>query len=470
MNQNQAPLYEALSSYVKRKVVKLHVPGHQYGRGLPKEMASLLGKSSGFDLSVLEDIDSLSHPQSVIKQAQELAAEVFGAEETLFLVNGSTLGVLAMILSTCSLNDKILISRNMHQSVIAGLTLSGAKPIYLQPERLDEEFNLPLNVKPESVERALKDNPDIKAVLIISPTQFGVTADLKKIAEIVHQAGKILLIDEAWGAHFKFHKDLPVAALESGADMVVQSTHKRLPALSQSSMLHLQGQRIDREKVRRTIRFLQTTSPSYILLASLDLVRRQVAFKGKDLWEEAINLAKKTRNSLKQLGFRFLDKSYLNEKGFDLDITNITLGVENGFKAWDILNQNSIEPEFATLDHLIFLIGIGNNEKDIFSLLKAFKKISPKKNSRKIKYPAIIPKISLSPWEASFKKTKRIEIKNAPGLIAAETITIYPPGIPLLVPGEIITQEICDYLKEINKYSSVRMQILGSAKIIKVVK
>lgn len=469
MNQNQAPLFEALSSYVKKKVIKLHVPGHRYGQGLPKEMASVLGQAAKFDLSVLEDIDSLAHPQSVIKQAQELAAEVFGSEETLFLVNGSTLGVLAMILSTCSLNDKILVARNMHQSAMAGLIFSGARPIYLQPE-FAEELNLPLNVKPELVEKSLKENPDAKAVLIISPSQFGVSADIKAIAEITHRAGKLLLVDEAWGAHLKFHHELPISALESGADMVVQSVHKRLPALSQTSLFHLQGQRVDREKVRKTIRLLQTTSPSYILLASLDSVRRQMALKGEDLWTEAIDLTKKARGSLKQLGFRSLEKNYLAERGFDLDLTNVTIEVENGFKAWEILNQNNLEPEFATLDHLIFLIGIGNNEKDIFSLLKVLKKISPKKNPRKIKYPAVPPKISLSPQEASLKKTKRIKIESASGLVTAETVTPYPPGIPLLVPGEIITQEICDYLKEISKYSSIKMQILGGSGTIKVVK
>ena len=188
------------------------------------------------------------------------------------------------------------------------------------------------------------------------------------------------------------------------------------------------------------------------------------------MWQEPINLAKKTRDYLKRLGFRCLDKNYLRGKRFDSDITNITLEVGNGFKAWDILNQNKLEPEFATLNHLIFIIGIGNSKKDVLSLLKALKKIPPEKQLRKIKYPAITPKIVLSPREASLRKTKKITIKKAVGKISAETLTPYPPGIPLLVPGEIITQEIIDYLKEINKYSSIRMQISGSFKTIKVVK
>jgi len=468
MNQSRAPLYEALSRYVKKKITKFHVPGHQYGQGLPKEIRRLLGEGARFDLSVLEEIDSLSHPQSVIKEAQQLAAEIFGAKETIFLVNGSTLGVQAMILSACSYNDKIIVSRNMHQSVVAGLILSGARPVYLQP-RFDEEFNLPLNIEPEAVEKSLKENPDAKAVFIVNPTQFGVTADLRTIAKICHRAGKILLVDEAWGAHLKFHQNLPLSALESGADMVVQSIHKRLPALSQASMLHLQGEKIDREKVKEVVRLLQTTSPSYILLASLDLVRKQMALAGKGLWGEAIKLAQKTRALIKESELRCLDKSYLKKIGFNLDLTNITLEVENGFESWEIFNQNKIEPEFATLDHLIFLIGIGNNKKDLISLSKALKNISPKKISRKIKYPTKSPKISLSPRDASFKKTRIFKIEKAVGKISAETITPYPPGIPLLVPGEIITQEIIDYLKKVNKYSSIRMQVLGNFREIKVV-
>lgn len=469
MNQNRAPLFDALSSYVRKGVTKLHVPGHKYGQGLPKEMKALLGKSSQFDLSVLEDIDSLPHPQTVIKEAQKLAAGAFGADETFFLVNGSTLGVQAMILAACSSNDKILVSRNTHQSVTAGLVLSGARPVYLQPE-FDQELNLPLNVRPETVKISLKKNPDAKAVLIISPTQFGITADIKEIAKIVHQAGKILLVDEAWGAHFKFHPEFPLPALLSGADMVVQSTHKRLPALSQTSMLHIQGKRIDREKVQKVIRMLQTTSPSYILLSSLDSARREMVLNGKNLWEEIINLTCGARNSIKELGFRILERKYLNNLGFDLDLTNIAIEVENGFEAWKILNKNKIEPEFATLDHLIIIVGIGNNTSDINYLIKALKKISPRKNIRKIKYPNIPPKVFLSPKEALESETEEVGIKKAIGRISAEMITPYPPGIPLLAPGEVITKEIFDYLKEINEYSSIRTQILGDFQTINVVK
>lgn len=469
MNQNKAPIYEALLSYAKKKVTKLHVPGHCYGRGLPEKIAALLGKSAEFDLSVLEDIDSLSHPQSSIKEAQELAAELFGAKETLFLVNGSTLGVLAMILSTCSLNDKILISRNMHQSIMAGLILSGAKPVYFQPE-FDEDFNLPLNVKPETIEKSLKENPDAKAVLIINPTQFGIAADIEKIAKIVHKAGKILLVDEAWGAHFKFHPEFPASAMEAGADLAVQSVHKRLPALSQTSMLHIGSGRIDSERVKNTVRMLQTTSPSYIFLASMDSARRQMALSGEKLWQKPIGLAKEARDFLKKSKFRYLSRNYLHEKGFDLDLTMLTVEVENGFEAWKILNKNKIEPEFGTLNHLVFIFGIGNDKKDAMNFKNALKHAAFKKNKRKIKYPQIVPQIFMSPCEVSLKETEEIKIDKSIGRISAQLIVPYPPGIPLLAPGEKITKEILDYLNEIVEYSSARMQILGANETIKVIK
>jgi arginine/lysine/ornithine decarboxylase len=469
MNQSKTPIYQALSKYVQKKVTKLHVPGHKYGKGLPPEISSLLGKSAKFDLSALEDIDSLAHPESSIKEAQELAAEAFGAKETLFVLNGSTLGVITMILSICSFGDKILVGRNAHKSVLTGLLLSGADPVYLLPE-IDKEFNLPLSIKPETVEKAILENPDAKAVLIVNPTQFGITADLKRIADIVHKSGKILLVDEAWGAHFKFNKQFPISAMEAGADMAVQSTHKRLPALSQTSMIHIQGNRIDREKVKSTLRMLQTTSPSYIFLASMDTARKQMALKGEKLWDEVIRLSEKARKFLRESEFKYLDREYVRQKGFDLDPTMITLEVEDGFKSWEILNKNKIEPEFGNFDNLVFIFGIGNDKKDLSSFVKVVKKLSPKKQPWKFDYPMAKPEISLSPREASLRISEDIKIEKAVGRIAFEAVTPYPPGIPLLMPGEIITKDIVDYLIEISRYSSIRMQVLGLSGTIKVVK
>jgi len=468
MDQKKAPIYEALSRYVKKRVVKLHVPGHRYGVGLPIELKRLLGKSASFDLSVLEDIDSLAHPESSIKDAQELAAQAFGADETLFLVNGSTSGVTAIILGVCSENEEIIINRNMHQSVVAGLIFSGAKPVYILPE-YDKDFRMFLSVVPEAVERAVEDHPKAKAVLITNPTQFGITANLKRIAEIVHKSGKILIVDEAWGAHLNFHPLFPSSALSSGADIVVQSTHKRLPSLSQTSMIHFKGNRVNREKVKNAVRMLQTTSSSYILLMSMDLARRQMALEGKALWGKVIKLAEEARVQARKANLKYLERNYLKRRGFDLDETFLTLITENGFDGWKILNKHRIEPEFASLNQIVLIFGIGNNKKDLLPLIQALKEISSLKPGKKIWELDSEPKVVFSPRQASLRAVKRIKIEDAVGEISAEMIVPYPPGIPLLIPGEVITGNIVSYLKELKKYSSGGMNILGDTEELKVI-
>lgn len=459
MNQKKAPLYEALVEYTKKNVTKFHVPGHQYGKGLPKELTEL-GNIAKFDLSVMDAIDSLHEPKGVIKEAQELAAECFGSDNTFFLVNGSTCGVETMILSTCKRNDKIIVPRNMHKSVLAGLILSGARPVYINPS-FDEEFNMILNTTPENVETALKEHPDAKAVLIINPSQFGICTDIEKIAETVHKKNKILLVDEAWGAHFKFHKDLPKTAMKTGADIAVQSTHKRLPSLSQTSMLHVKDGRVDLNRIKKTLQLLQTTSPSYILLASLDLARREMALNGERLLSKCLDLAKKIREGIAHIGFECYTRKMANDNGFDLDITNITIKVNNGFDAWKILNKNKVEPEFATTDHLTLLVGIGNSEEDSRKLVNAIRNIPVKISERKVKYPMIKSEVVMSPEEISNASIETIPFIKSIGRISAEMICPYPPGIPLLLPGECIKKEIYEYLVYLTKVFGVGVEIHG---------
>jgi arginine/lysine/ornithine decarboxylase len=405
---------------------------------------------------------------SSIKEAQELAAQAFGSDESLFLVNGSTSGVTAAILGVCSDNEEIIINRNMHQSVVAGLIFSGAKPVYILPE-YDKRFRMFLSVTPKEIERVVKAHPKAKAVLITNPTQFGVTADLKKIAGIVHKAGKILIVDEAWGAHFNFHPSFPPSAISSGADIAVQSAHKRLPVLSQTSLIHFKGNRVDREKVKNAVRMLQTTSPSYILLTSIDLARRQMALEGKVLWNKAIELVKEAKVSAKKAGLEFLERDYLKNKGFDLDVSFLTLAVKNGFDGWKILNKHRIEPEFASLNQIVLIFGIGNDKKDISLLHKVLKAISPLDLNEKTWELDFKPEVVFSPRQAYLKSVKKVKLENAVGKISAELIVPYPPGIPLLVPGEVITEKIVSYLKELTKYSSGGMNILGGGKELKII-
>jgi arginine decarboxylase len=459
MNQKKAPLYEALLEYSKKNVTKFHVPGHNYGTGLPKELLEL-GGIAKFDLSVMDFIDSLHEPKSAIKDAQELAAECFGSDHTFFLVNGSTCGVESMILATCKRNDKIIVPRNIHKSVVAGLVLSGARPVYLHPT-FDKKFNMFLNTSLENVETALKDHPDAKSVLIVNPSQFGVCTDIDRIAEITHRKNKILLVDEAWGAHFKFHKEFPRNAMDAGADMAVQSTHKRLPCLSQASMLHVKDGHIDLNRIKKALQFLQTTSPSYILLASLDLARREMALNGEQLLNKSLAMTKKIRKNLAGIGFECYTRKMANDNGFDLDITNITIKVNNGFDAWKILNKNKVEPEFATTDHLTLLVGVGNNEEDYKNLIDAVRNIPVKIAKKEVKYPMIKNEILMSPNEVSAAQVEIIHFNKSIGRISAEMVCPYPPGIPLLLPGERITKEIYDYLVYLRKVFGVGVEIHG---------
>jgi arginine/lysine/ornithine decarboxylase len=235
-------------------------------------------------------------------------------------------------------------------------------------------------------------------------------------------------------------------------------------------MIHIQGSRIDREKVKSVLRMLQTTSPSYILLASMDVARKQMALKGEKLWDKVIKLSEKAQKFLRESEFKYLNREYIKQKGFDLDPTMITLEVEDGLKSWEILNKNKLEPEFGNFDNLVFIFGIGNNKKDLSSFTKAVKNLSFKKQPWKLKYPIALPQIALLPREASLRESQDVEIEKAVGRIAFEAVTPYPPGIPLLMPGEIITKEIVDYLIEISKYDSIRVQVLGLSGKLKVVK
>jgi arginine decarboxylase len=280
LDQTTAPLLEALKIYTQQRHAPFYAPGHKRGQGIPQSLRDLLGASVfRADLPELPNLDNLFAPESVIQAAQELAAEAFGAEQTWFLVNGSTAGVMAAILATCATGDKIILPRNIHQSAIAGLILSGAVPIFINPE-YDPTIDLAYSITPTAVAAALKRYPDAKAVMMLYPTYEGVCGDVSAIAQLTHQHNIPLLVDEAHGPHFAFHPDLPPSALSAGADLSVQSTHKVLGAMTQASMLHVQGNRIDRERLSKALQLVQSTSPNYLLLAYLDAARQQMALQG----------------------------------------------------------------------------------------------------------------------------------------------------------------------------------------------
>lgn len=468
-SQQETPLLDILKNLSQKPHAAFYAPGHKRGQGIPESLANLLGEAVfRADLPELPELDNLFAPETVIEEAQALAAEAFGAEKTWFLVNGSTCGVMAAILATCEPKDKIILPRNIHQSAIAGLIVSGAIPISIDPE-YDRELDLAYSVTPEAIETALKQHPDAKAVMVLYPTYHGICGDLKAIADITHRYNLPLLVDEAHGAHFAFHPDLPPAALSVGADLAVQSTHKVLGAMTQASMLHLQGKRIDPNRIGQALQLLQSTSPSYLLLASLDAARQQMALQGEALLTRTLQLADRARTQLSQIANLSILELERSLPGFaSLDRTRLTVNVSrlglSGYRVDEILHQQlGVTAELPMSNHLTFMISIGNTATDIDKLIDAFSSLTAslptcvpeegcdRQTSRLSFAPPFpaAPTLCLSPREAFFAPTETVLLERTVGRISAELICPYPPGIPVLMPGEAIAADTINYLKQI---------------------
>ena len=471
-SQARTPLVDALRASALHPHAPFYAPGHKRGQGIPKPLVDLLGASVfRADLPELPDLDNLFAPQGVIQEAQELAAAAFGADQTWFLVNGSTAGVMAAILATCNTGDKIILPRNIHQCAIAGLVLSGAVPIFINPE-YDPENDLGYSITPTAVATALKRYPDAKAVMMLYPTYQGVCGDVKAIAQLAHRHNIPLLVDEAHGPHFAFHPDLPPSALSVGADLVVQSTHKVLGAMTQASMLHVQGQRVDRERLSKSLQLIQSTSPNFLLLASLDAARQQMALHGEQLMTRTLYLAEEARSKISQIPQLSILEPVSSRGFFALDPTRLTVKVSNlglsGFEADEIFHQQlGVIPELPTLQHLTFIISLGNTEADIQQLVQAFTTISqgdypPQYTSRiedafqrwKSELLFIHPSSfiicpALSPREAFFAPTEMLPVDQILDRISAEWVCPYPPGIPALMPGEMINPAAIEYLQQV---------------------
>ncbi len=460
MRHNRAPLFETLLTHAKNRVVSFHTPGHKNGRGVDRRLRDFTGKNMYYmDVTVFPEVDSLHDPQGPIKKAQQLMAMAYGVEHSFFLVNGSSVGNMSMLMSACRPGDSVIISRNAHKSTMAGVILSGVWPIWIQP-RVDQNLDILFDSSPEQIEEALRLFPEAKAVFVTSPTYNGVTADLVKIAAICRSRGKILLVDEAHGAHLKFHKDLPVSAVEAGADMCVQSTHKILSALSQGSVLHVQSDLVDINRVRRTVSMLQTTSPNYLILASLDAARRQAVLEGERLLERVLRQAESARKRIGQMKniFTFSRKDIV-ARGYDLDATKLTLNVTrtglSGYEIEDILSQKyNLQVDAADLFNMIAIMGIGSDKSDVDRLVSALEEIDARYRGEAQNWVLQIPELTtemvMNPRDVFLlHKAKRVALSKAVGQIAAQTLTPYPPGIPVLIPGERITQEIVDYLADL---------------------
>ena len=466
MNKNISPIAEAMRKYSLDGVLAFHTPGHKQGLGahpLLKELITPEGLRR--EVSLMEELDDLHDPQTCIKEAQEMAAELWNADEAFFMVNGTTSAVQAMIMATLNPNDLVLVPRNAHRCVMSGLILSGARPIYLMPET-DSEYEISLNLTVETVRNAIDEYPQAKALIIVSPNYYGVAADLSAIAELLHDRGMLLLVDEAHGAHLRFSDELPISAIDAGADLAAQSTHKLLGSLTQTSILMVKSNLIDIERVKRTVSLLQSTSPNYLLLASLDIARLQMQESGRELIERAILLSKRLRSAISQIDSL---KTFSKMDGFDLDFTKITVNVSElgmtGIEVEQILRyQYKIQCELSDVNNLLFLITFADTDSEIDRLILSLRGLSAYRKQKVYDFnsrPAFnSPKAVITPREAFYSPKTTVDIDNAISEVCAEEVTFYPPGIPILQPGELITAEIIEYIKA-NK--NIGRRLIGAA-------
>ena len=455
MNQNRAPIYEALEQFRKNKVVPFDVPGHKRGRGNP-ELVQLLGKQCvELDVNSMKPLDNLCHPISVIKEAEELAAEAFGASHAFLMVGGTTSAVQSMVLTACKKGEKIILPRNVHRSVINALVVNGATPIYVNPD-VDKKLGIALGMKISQVEKAIEDNPDAVAILVNNPTYYGICSNLKKIVEIAHAHNMLVLVDEAHGTHFYFGENMPITAMAAGADMASVSMHKSGGSLTQSSFL-LTGPNVSAGYVRQVINLTQTTSASYLLLASLDISRRNLALRGKEAFEEVEKIAAYARNEINKMdGYYAYGEELINgDSIYDFDTTKLTVYTLDiglaGIEVYDKLrDEYDIQLELGDIGNILAYISIGDRMRETERLVSALYDIRrryKKDRTGLFDHEYINPSVVMTPQEAFYaEKEEMIPIRETNGRICTEFVMCYPPGIPILAPGERITQEIIDYI------------------------
>ena len=455
MNRNKqmhAPVYEALERLKRRRVVPFDVPGHKRGRGNP-ELVELLGeKCVSLDVNSMKPLDNLCHPVSVIKEAEELAAEAFRAAHAFFMVGGTTSSVQSMVLSCCKAGDKIILPRNVHKSVINALVLCGAIPVYVNPE-VDNKLGISLGMQVAEVEKAIKENPEAVAVLVNNPTYYGICSDLRTIVQVAHAHKMLVLVDEAHGTHLYFGENLPVCAMDAGADMASVSMHKSGGSLTQSSLL-LTGKNVNWEYVSQIINLTQTTSASYLLISSLDISRRNLALRGKESFEKVSRMAEYAREEINSIGgFYAYGKDMINGGSiYDFDVTKLSVYTRDiglaGIEVYDLL-RDAYDIQIELGDNILAYISIGDRIQDIERLVGALadiKRLYAKNPEQMPNAEYIKPTVCVSPQTAFYGEKKSVPIRETEGMICSEFVMCYPPGIPILAPGEMITREIIDYI------------------------
>lgn len=456
LDQNKAPLFEAVKYHVKRNAVPLQIPGHKHGNGL-EEYREFVGENVlKMDLNQTRGIDFIWDPTRVIAEAEKLLAEAFGVQCAYFLINGTTSGVQAMIMSACKPGDKIIVPRNAHKSIFNGLILSGATPVYVQPE-INDELGIVMSITKEGLARAIKENPDAKAVLAINPSYYGVTANLKDIVELAHQNNMLVLVDEAHGTHMHFHDYFPVSAMEAGADMSAVSLHKTGGSMTQSSALLVKTDRVNPNYVKHVLNLTYTTSPSYILLCSLDVARKQLATRGTAILSRVLEIVKWAKKEISGIdGLHAPDKKFFEASGpFSFDETKLLVNVQKlgltGYEVEELLAKDyNILIELADMYNILAIISLGERKEYLEALINALRNIAEHPVSKQIKKIEAIqfnPEVVMPPRDAFYSPKKPLPLEACAGAIAGEMIMVYPPGIPLVSMGEIITSEIIEYVK-----------------------
>ena len=460
MSQQNTPLFSGLLNHIKKNPVQFHIPGHKKGKGMAPEFREFIGENAlSMDLINIAPLDDLHQPKGIIKEAQDLAAEAFNADHTFFSVQGTSGAIMTMIMSVCGPGDKIIVPRNVHKSIMSAVILSGAIPIFIHPE-IDKKLGISHGISIHSVETALKEHPDAKALLVINPTYFGVSADLKSIVDIAHSYDIPVLVDEAHGVHIHFHDELPLSAMQAGADMSATSVHKLGGSMTQSSILNVKGNLVSYKRVQAVLSMLTTTSTSYLLLASLDVARKELATRGKELIDHSIQLANSIRKQINEIDHLTCvgDEILETEAAYDYDPTKLIISVKdlglsgNDVEIW-LRTHYNIEVEMSDLYNILCIISIGDTEKEADILVSALKHLADERQAlaEKIDTQVLLPNIPLlavSPRNAFYSETELVPFDDSEGRVIAEFIMVYPPGIPIFIPGEIITEDNLRYIKK----------------------
>jgi hypothetical protein len=454
MDQSRAPIHEALEKFRKKRVVPFDVPGHKRGRG-NKELKDFLGETCvGIDVNSMKPLDNLCHPVSVIKEAEQLAAEAFGAAHAFLMVGGTTSAVQSMVLAVCKRGDKIILPRNVHRSVINALVLCGAVPVYVNPD-VDQRLGIALGMKVSQVEEAIKENPDAVAIFVNNPTYYGICSDIRSIVKLAHDNDMYVLADEAHGTHFYFGENLPIDAISAGADMAAVSMHKSGGSLTQSSIL-LIGKEMHEGYVRQIINLTQTTSASYLLLSSLDISRRNLALRGKEIFAQVMDLAEYARKEISNIGGYYAYSSDMinHDSIYDFDKTKLSIYTLDiglaGIEVYDKLrDEYDIQIEFGDMGNILAYLSIGDRRQDIERLassLAEIKRLNSRGKEGLMPHEYISPELAVSPQAAFYADKEQLDLQETSGRICSEFLMCYPPGIPILAPGEMITDRILDYI------------------------